>query len=50
MSFLTVADHDLGAFPFIALAPAVIAVAIAGVTVHRHSSAGSAEADRAPGS
>ena len=33
MSFLTVADHDLGAFPFIALAPAVIAVAIAAYTV-----------------
>jgi amino acid transporter len=37
------------AFPFIALALAAVAAAIAGVTVHRHPSAGSAEAAQAPG-
>jgi amino acid transporter len=38
------------AFPYIALALAAIAAVIAGVTVHRHPSAGSTEATQAPGS
>jgi hypothetical protein len=36
-------------FPFIALALAAAAAAIAGVAVHRHPSAGSAEVTQAPG-
>jgi hypothetical protein len=38
------------AFPFIVLALAAGAVAVAGVTVHHHPSAGSAEAAQVPGS